>query len=147
VCRAVALALVALSALASTAHAHPGALPVVDGAAGPGALLLALLAVLAAGGVAATGRGLAGRRVAAATAAGTVVVALTLAAPHLVHHALDADQGASCASLRIAGGVDATPTAAPPVVLSPVADVVQPLLEPLAAPAPPAAAWVRAPPA
>lgn len=80
-------------------------------------------------------------------AAGVVAVALTIAPPHFVHHAFDADQGAACPVFQIVGGTDATSGATAPVVVSLVADTAEPLLGPTPiAGVPPGFAPVRAPP-
>jgi len=89
------------------------------------------------------------RRVLRAQALATVAVMLLFgveAAPHLVHHALDADQGASCVVLAAAAHQDGVaseaPSAGPDLVFTAAHDASAP--PPRSAPRP--AIQSRAPP-
>lgn len=147
--RPVVLAPVAVAAAVSTAHAHPSG-PGPD-AGGPGALALVLLSLAVVAGRTLVGArprvGPVAHRLAATAAAAVVAVVLTIAAPHLVHHTLDADQGASCSVLQIVGSTDAAAGTAWPVVVSAVTDAAEASPATSVAAAPLAAARVRAPPA
>ena len=116
----------------------------------PGSLALVMLTVALAAGLGfirvRARRGLIAPRLAAGATAAVLALGLTIAAPHLVHHPLDADQGASCPALQIVGGAEATSGTSELVVVHAVVEAAELPLATSPAGAPLAAAPVRAPP-